>query len=195
MTLLPAPTSWLRHTAPASLRLPHNCGRIVYLKRSIHSGALLAQTGPPKPPWSWKELGTWLTAMQQQLNGTHLLLQEFQDALCLQYEKRLLNLEDSCDGCCQPFSMEQLQDSLSWTTLSHLKMVRKGTKWNMVWNNFQCGKQYHLRVDFGSLSAINSMLPIFIIFCKRLENILEYGWSNSKMLLNLLVIKTRLAWI
>ncbi|KAL7451366.1 hypothetical protein ACHAXS_000248 [Conticribra weissflogii] len=75
-----------------------------------------------------QRVGARLTAMQRQLNGMHLLAQEFQDALRLQYEKRLLDLEDSCDGCCQPFSVEQLQDSLSCVMLFHLKMVRKGTK-------------------------------------------------------------------
>ncbi|KAL7460757.1 hypothetical protein ACHAXS_001199 [Conticribra weissflogii] len=35
-----------------------------------------------------------------------LLLQEFQDALQLRYGKRLLDLEDTCNRCCQTFSME-----------------------------------------------------------------------------------------
>ena len=53
-----------------------------------------------------KESGAWLTALPRRLNGTQLSPQEFQDALRLRYGKRPLNLEDTCDGCCQPFSVE-----------------------------------------------------------------------------------------
>ncbi|KAL7461468.1 hypothetical protein ACHAXS_001898, partial [Conticribra weissflogii] len=53
-----------------------------------------------------KESGAWLTALPRRLNGTQLSPQEFQDALRLRYGKRPLGLEDTCDGCCQPFSVE-----------------------------------------------------------------------------------------
>ncbi|KAL7458901.1 hypothetical protein ACHAXS_000437 [Conticribra weissflogii] len=50
-----------------------------------------------------KESGAWLTALPRCLNGTQLSPQEFQDALRLCYGKLPLDLEDTCDSCCQPF--------------------------------------------------------------------------------------------
>ncbi|KAL7460692.1 hypothetical protein ACHAXS_001138, partial [Conticribra weissflogii] len=58
-------------------------------------------------PWNHinatKESGTWLTTLPCCLNSMQLLLQKFQDALCLHYNRQPLNLEDNCNGCCQWF--------------------------------------------------------------------------------------------
>ena len=52
------------------------------------------------------DLSGWLTVFPTSQDHFDLTAQEFCDALALCYQKPLLNIPSSCDGCGAPFSLD-----------------------------------------------------------------------------------------
>ena len=52
-----------------------------------------------------KQTGAWLTVIPNQLNGTALTAQEFQDSLRIRYGLKPLDLPHRCDGCNERFTV------------------------------------------------------------------------------------------
>ncbi|KAL7452949.1 hypothetical protein ACHAXS_000289, partial [Conticribra weissflogii] len=97
-----------------------------------------------------KESGAWLTALPCHLNGMHLSPQEFQDMTHLKYGKQPLGLENTCNRCCQMFSVE------------HTMSCKKSGLVNTVTRQSnRSGYQWRNLLTAGPVSATN--LKIFLV--------------------------------